>query len=710
MAADATWYDASALPAPSRLPIGRPIDNLQVDILDPDLNPVPAGDAGELYVGGEGLARGYLNRPGLTGERFVPKPSGPDRSARIFKTGDLGRWLPDGHIEYLGRRDHQVQIRGMRLELGEIEAALEQHPEVHETVVVAQATSSHDTRLVAYVVYRELHKPRTSELRSWLVERLPRYMVPNLFYALDALPRTPNGKINRQALPSLGSLAAETTPSDNLPRTPVETRILGIWAEVLDRDAIGMDDDFFDLGGHSLLAIQVLSRLRQTFAVDASLRMMFEHPTIAGLAERLEMLLAEGGQSSMTRIEPVARHGRLPLSLSQQGLWLIDQLETPGEAYHLSFALRFRGDLHLATLESCLTEIVRRHGALRTTFDIIDGTPSQVIAEATPIALVLRETAAGPDDSEAVLRRVLREEGQRVFDLAHGPLQRVMAVRLAPDDHVLLMTMHHIIFDEASWRILIHELTALYSAFVAGNPSPLTEPVLQYADFAHWQRQWLTGDVLESHLAYWRRKLSGAPDLLVLPTDRTRPAVQRFQGALEVFYLSPELTEAIKSLGRRCGTTLFMTLLMAYAVLLARYCDVRDVLIGTPSANRDRCETESIIGYFVHTLVLRIQMADNPTCVELLRHVQEVVLEAYEHQALPFEKLVEMLQPERHLSYNPVFQVTLSKNAFLAKFFTVGPGHITGMPRLLGFGLGHRRSKSGQGRWAILDGLVSGDV
>ncbi|MGH2412160.1 MAG: amino acid adenylation domain-containing protein, partial [Microcystaceae cyanobacterium] len=641
-------------------PIGRPIANTQIYLLDPHGQPVPIGVPGELHIGGVGLARGYLNRPDLTQEKFIANPFSSQAGARLYKTGDLARYLPDGNIEYLGRLDHQVKIRGFRIELGEIEAVLAQHLQVREAIVMVREERPGDKRLVAYLVLNSYQQvpPTRDELRHFLKQKLPEYMVPSAFVVLESLPLTPNGKIDRRALPAPDSASSGREAGLVLPRTPLEATLAAIWAEILKLDQVGIHDNFFELGGHSLLATQVISRVREAFSVEVPLRSLFEFSTIAELSEQIK---ASGQGSSGLRpsnIEPVSRTKDLPLSFAQQRLWFLDQLEGGRSTYNMPVAVRLSGCLNVSALEQAVLEIVRRHEVLRTTFETVKGLPVQVINPHSVVRVQRVDRQALPQDAQfAEVQRLVVEENRRPFDLVNGPLVRVILLQLAPESYVLLLTMHHIISDGWSISIFIHELSTLYPAFCAGELSPLSELPIQYADFADWQRQWLTGEVLETQLNYWKQQLTGAPPVLELPADRPRPPVQTFRGSSQSFVLSADLMQQLNRLSQQSGVTLFMTLLAAFATFLSRYGGLEDIVVGSPIANRNRREIESLIGFFVNTLVLRTQLQGNPTFLELLTQVRQVALEAYAYQEVPFEQLVEALQPERNLSHTPLFQV-----------------------------------------------------
>nr|QEO74167.1 AMP-dependent synthetase and ligase [uncultured bacterium] len=637
----------------SSVPIGRPISNTTVYVLDAYGNPVPKGVPGELFVGGAGVARGYVNRPGLTAERFVPDPFSSVPGARLYGTGDWVRYLPHGNVEFLGRVDHQLKIRGFRIEPGEIEACLVAHEAIRDAVVVARSDGA-DKRLVAYLVGDDV--PTTTELRAHVSRTLPGYMVPGLFMVLDELPLTPNGKLDRAALPEPEG-RPELEVSFVAPRTPAEQMLAGIWREVLGLERVGVHDDFFELGGHSLLATQVVSRTREAFDVELPLRALFESPTVAGLAARV----AGSEQRDVPAIEPVPRDSDLPLSFAQQRLWFLDQLEPSTAEYNVPYALRVRGPLDVDALGTALTGVVARHETLRTTFATVDGEPVQVVHAPRDFPLEVTELShLERDKRELEARGLAAAEAQRPFDLERGPLLRARVLRLDDDDHVLILNMHHIVSDGWSRSVLLNELSTLYDAHVSGrDPRPAELPI-QYADFAAWQRRWLSGEVLEGQLGYWRERLAGLTPVLELPADRPRPAVRSERGATVSFEVDSETLAALRTFSRARNATLFMTLTAAFQTLLSRYSGAADVAVGIPIAGRSHPEVEPLIGFFVNTLVLRTDLSGDPSFSELVRRVRDVALGAYAHQDLPFEKLVEELQPQRSLSHTPLFQVMLS--------------------------------------------------
>jgi amino acid adenylation domain-containing protein len=690
-------------------PIGRPLDNLRVHLLDRDLRPVPVGVAGELLVGGIGLARGYLGRPDLTAERFVPDLLG-GAGGRLYRTGDLGRLLADGRIEFLGRADHQVKVRGYRIELGEIEAVLLQHGAVKEAAVLVREDKPGDRRIVAYVVptpeskfpwLRQLGpdgkilpfqpiasrrkvrarwshsggevvdtwpKATPTELRAFLEERLPDYMVPGLFVtSLEALPLTPTGKVDRAALPAPTDEDAGGTRKYMAPRTVTEELLAGIFSELLGIKRVGIHDNFFELGGHSLLATLASTRIRKLFGVHRlPLRKLFENPTVAEMAAVIEQERKEQRGIAIPPIERVPQTGPMPLSFAQQRLWFLDRLQPGSTAYNIPQGMRMGGLIDVGALRASFREVVRRHEVLRTTFATsstladTDGSPVQIVDPEPDLALPVIDLSELPDaNREAEAQRISQKELDRPFDLQAGPLLRVRLLRFAEKDHMVLLTVHHIVSDGWSMGILVREVGQLYEAFSHGKPSPLPELPVQYADYAVWQRAWLQGEVLEEQLSFWRKQLEGAPPVLDLPTDRPRPDIQTTRGALQSRELSPSVSSALKAMGPREGATLFMTLLAGFKALLSVYARRSDILVGTPSAGRNQLETEELIGFFVNTIVLRSDVSADLSARELIQRIREVVLEAYAHQDLPFERLVEEIRPERSLSHEPVFQVMM---------------------------------------------------
>jgi amino acid adenylation domain-containing protein len=661
-------------PDATSVPIGRPIGNTRVYVLDPHLQLVPVGVLGELYVGGDGLATGYWKRPELTAEQFIENPLSSTPGDRLYRTGDVVRWLPTGDLEFLGRRDDQIKLRGYRIELAEIEAALREHASIADVVVVLRGATSAEKRLVAYIVPQEEQAPTTSDLRAHLQKSIPDYMVPSAFVALDRLPLNPNGKVDRKALPEPRDERPEMEKEYVPPRSATEAALVWIWCETLGVQRVGVHDNFFELGGHSLLATQLISRVRATFQLEVPLREVFQQPTVAGLAAAIERARDKDTPDAGPSLKPVQRTADLPLSFAQQRLWFLDQLEPNSPFYNMPAAVRVTGPLNVEALRASLNEIVRRHEALRTTFATADGRGVQRIAEALRVPFEVVDLVELEEaEREKEIQERASAEAQRPFNLSEGPLLRVCLLRVSDSEHVFLLTMHHIVSDGWSMGIFVRELATLYEAFSARRPSPLGALPVQYADYAVWQRERLSGEVLEEHLDYWKKQLGDAPAALEISTDRPRPAVWTFRGAVCPFELSAELTRALHGLARRHDATLFMTLLGAFQTLLSRYSGQNQVCVGTPIAGRTRPEIEGLIGFFVNTLVMQADLSDNPRFEQLLVRVRETALGAYAHQDLPFEQLVDHLQPERDSSRTPLFQVMFAlQNAPVAKVEAAG--------------------------------------
>jgi amino acid adenylation domain-containing protein len=634
--------------------IGAAIPDLQMYVLDGELEPVPTGVVGEIYVAGAGLARGYLNRPALTAERFVANPFGPPGS-RMYRTGDLARLLPDGELAYLGRGDHQVKLRGFRIELGDVEAAMDAHPDVAQTGVILREDRPGDQRLVAYVVPATASTLDPAVLRRHAAERLPEHMVPSAVVVLDRMPLTAHGKLDRKALPAP---ASEGTATRRAPITPVQAILCDLFAEIVGVAHVGVDDNFFELGGHSLLATRLVSRIRAVLGVELGVRAVFEAPVVGELAKRLDDQRTGTARPALVARE---RGAPAPLSFAQQRLWFLAQLEPGGIAYNVPLFLRVEGALEVGVLERCLDDLIARHEVLRTSFAKRDGQPVPQIAAAARLELVVEdlEGVAEPARWAAALARA-RQEARGAFDLEAGPLVRVRLLRLAARDHVVLVVMHHIVCDGWSMEVLLHELGALYAARMTGSEPALPALAVQYGDFAHWQRQWLGGRERDAQLLYWTQQLAGAPAVLELPLDRPRPRTQTFRGSYLTLPIAGEVASALRELGRAEGVTLFMTLLAAYDVLLWRYTGQQDVVVGSPIAGRMVSEVEPLIGFFVNTLVLRVRLAPRGSFRALLGRVREACLGGYAHQDLPFEQLVDALNPARDMSHPPVFQVAFT--------------------------------------------------
>ncbi len=626
--------------------IGGPIANTQVYVLDERLRPAPIGVAGELYIGGAGVARGYLNRPELTRERFVDDPF--RRGGRLYRTGDLARRRADGNLEYLGRNDFQVKIRGFRIELGEIEAQLAKAHGVQGVALAARDTPTADKRLVAYYV----GDASAAALREHAAARLPAYMVPAAYVRLAAWPLTPNGKLDRAALPAPDDEAYARAEYE-APRGEHECKLAAIWRAVLQVERIGRHDDFFELGGHSLLAVRAVTAMRDAFGSDTSLRDLFARPVLKDLAEHA----STAARARDAAIPKAARGEPAPMSFAQQRLWFLARMGGLGDAYHMPIAVRLRGALDVDALQRALSRIVSRHDALRTTFALEGEQPVQRVHADDGAGLRLRiDDLRGCADAGARRARILAGQASEPFDLARGPLVRGALVREADDVHTLCVTIHHIVSDGWSIDVFCRELSELYRAFAGGRPDPLPPLPVQYADYAAWQQRGIGGAALHAQAEYWRDALAGAPTLLELPTDRPRPPQPDYAGATVGLALDAPLTAGLRALARRHGATLFMTVFAAWSVLLSRLSRQTDVVIGTPSANRGHAQIEGLIGFFVNTIALRVDLDGAPTVAELLARVKARTLAAQQHQDIPFEHVVERVQPARSLSHSPVFQ------------------------------------------------------
>src|SRR5215831_9598322 len=649
------------------VPIGKAIANTQAYIADQDLRLALVGTVGELYLGGEGLGRGYWKQAELTAEKFVPNPYSPTPGARLYRTGDRVRYGLGGAIEFLGRIDEQVKIRGHRIEPGEIQRALTAYECVREAVVATQVGVGGEKQLVAYVVLKEsaegtggAEKPEISHerLREYLQGRLPEYMVPWAIVTLKELPLTANGKVDRRRLPKVESAGAGVREYE-APRTAVQEILCGVWSELLHVERVGIHDSFFELGGHSLLATRLVSRVRRSLHVELPLRKLFEEPTVAGLAQAIEEQSRNG--KSVLRMERVSRERHLPLSYAQQRLWFIDQLEPGNAAYNISMALWLKGKLRVEALQRAIDTIVRRHEVLRTYFAWIEGGPVQVIAEQMAVPIEVQDLPMLDSlEREAEIARQVAESAAHPFDLRCGPLLRVRVVRAGEREQALLLCMHHIVSDGWSIGILLRELSALYAAYIEDRHAPLAELPVQYADFSVWQREWLEGGAIEEQLGYWREQLRGTTGVLGLPVDYQRPLIKGSRGRQTGFGLDEKTAEGLRKLGRQADATLFMTLLAGLQALLWRYTGESDISVGTPIANRNREEIEGLIGFFVNMLVMRSHVQGQDSFVEHLQRVRSVALGAYEHQDVPFEKLVEEVQLERDPGRTPLFQVTIS--------------------------------------------------
>ncbi|MEL6606087.1 MAG: amino acid adenylation domain-containing protein, partial [Cyanobacteria bacterium J06614_10] len=658
-----TYYPVPHIaPLEQSIPIGYPIANTRTYVLDRHRQPVPIGVYGELYAGGDGVAAGYLHRPELTQERFIQNPFSQDSKDVLYKTGDLVRYRADGSIEFAGRLDHQVKVRGFRIELGEIETALERHPQIEKTVVTVWEKQPGDKRLIVYFTCQG-EAPSSGELSRFLKQSLPSYMIPAAFVVLETLPLTPNGKVDRRSLPQPDRFVREVETALVEPQTQLQSQLATVWRELLSLDAVGIHDNFFELGGHSLLATQVISRVRGAMPVALTVRSLFEEPTIAGLADLIEADLHSDNEAiELEQIEPVSRDLPLPLSFAQQRLWFLSQLEETGATYNVPAVLALNGPLNVNALEQAIHTIAQRHEVLRTTFQMVEGQPTQVVSETLSLTIPKTDLRSHPSkQQQATVAQLSNQLAHTPFDLSKDCPLRAQLIQLDHDSHVLILVLHHIVADGWSMSIFLRELSLLYREEAEGVVASLAPLPIQYADFAHWQRQWLQGEVRSRQLSYWQQQLAGAPTRLVLPTDYDYPAVRSPQGATLTFQLSLSLTRQLNSLAKETETTLFMTLLSAFSIFLYRYSQqgqpATDIVVGTPIANRNREEIEPLIGFFANTLLMRTKIENNPRFVEVLQQVRQCALEAYAHQDLPFEQLVEVLRPARTLSHNPLFQV-----------------------------------------------------
>jgi amino acid adenylation domain-containing protein len=670
----ATLMECDARPEET-VPIGRPMPNHRVYVLDERLELVAPGEPGELFIAGRGVARGYLGRPELTAERFLADPFSKRTGERMYRTGDRVHWNDDGTLEFLGRVDDQLNIRGYRIEPGEVEALLLSHPDVGAAAVVGRPDSHGAACLAAYVVPRRgATAPSRTELEVWCAQSLPPYMVPSMIVPIDALPLTPNGKTDRAALveaPAAPRAVAQP------PSTPSEAAIAAIWQELLALDGIGVGDDFLASGGHSLLAMRLLSRLRRHFEVELDAAELAGARTIAAQAALIDGRLAAkpAGARTSTPAPRARTAAELPISQSQQRLWLVDRLGMVGGAYNVPLALRLRGRLAIGALEGALTDLVARHDELRASFPAVDGQPTRHLAAAEPVSLPVSDlrALADPEERERACSEIARRETVASFALHDAPLWRARLLRLGDEEHVLVLVLHHIVCDGWSLGVLLADLCERYTAHLGGEPAPQAAPAMRYGDYAIWQRESLQGDVLRRQLDFWRETLAGAPAALELAADRERPPVQSYSAGLRRLALRPELTAALRTLGRAEGVTPFVTLLAAYQLLLSRLSGSEDVVVACPVAGRPEPELEAVVGFFVNTVAMRTDLSGAPRFSELLRRVGDGVRDAIAHDAIPFDLVVEALRPVRDLSRNPLAQVALNLHSYPAERLTL-PG------------------------------------
>ncbi|MCP4263334.1 MAG: amino acid adenylation domain-containing protein [Planctomycetes bacterium] len=642
------------------MPIGKVMGNMQAYILDDKMQLNPVGIVGELHFGGVHMAHGYWKRPDLTAQQFVPNPFSHEPGQRLYKTGDLGRWLPDGNIEYLGRQDQQIQLRGFRIELGDIESVIRQHPDISQAAVVV----SDDQRLVSYIVTENDTPPSSAELRKHVRVRLPEYMAPSFYLPLAGIPLTPNGKTDRLRLPKPKPEAlkqiVEKEAASRPPETPTEKTVAAVWANILGLDKVGAESDFFQLGGESLMAARIIMSVGKTLNINIPLSAVMETRTVADLAGWIDNAIATGVADPLNELPELSKadHGKkAPLSYAQQQMWFLDQLNPGSVSYTVPNIMRFPFKIDIDALNMTLTEVIRRHETLRTTFSAIDGEPFQVINEAQNVTVPVVDLTNLPvEGRDNAARNQMREQARLPWDLANSPLFRYQLIKLADDNFILAITLHHIATDGRSMSILSQEIQTLYKAFSKGLPSPLKELPIQYTDYAIWQRDWLKGKQIESHLNYWKQKLDDT-SVLELPTDHPRPTVHRYRGGHFSVWLDETVVQSMRALALEEGATIFMALLASFQLILARYSGQDDICVGTPTTNRSQPQLEHLIGYFINTLVIRMKIEGNPSFRELLNIVRTGCVEAYDHQEVPFEKLVDTLGVQRDLGHNPLFQV-----------------------------------------------------
>ncbi|ASS74401.1 hypothetical protein CIG75_04980 [Tumebacillus algifaecis] len=641
--------------------VGRPMQNTTVYLLDANLQPVPVGVPGEICIGGAGLARGYLGRPDLTSEKFIDNPFEDATVPRLYKTGDLGCYLPDGRVRYISRIDNQVKIRGFRIELDEVESALLTHPDVQNASVIDREDTPGVKRLAGYVVPKEGRALSVRELRRYLAERLPDFMVPTAFALLEALPLTQNGKVDRRALPVPNT--ADRALYDEAyvaPATPDEMMLAQIYSEVLGVEQVGVHDHFFELGGESLLATKVVARVRELFGVELPLNTLFAKPTLIELVAELARMQRETTET-LAPLTKRPRRERMPLSYAQERIWFLRELFPDNLSYSASCLLTFKGPFDVEIMERTLNEILRRHDIFSTTFQSVHGEPAQVVEPFEPIKLrVVDLHQLSETEKQAEMDKIVEVEIKKQFKLDELPMVRWTLFKLEQDVHTLLHVEDHLVHDGFSFSVFLYDFLHIYNAYVEGNQSPLPDPEIQFVDFADWQREMMDGPEGDRQLAYWKDKLTGAPGILELPLDHPRPAVQRFKGAAFRFQIPYQVSKGIREFSRKNGVSLFMTLMAAYNVLLYRYSGQEDILVGTGIANRRLKETERLIGMIVNNVLFRTQLGGNPTFKEIVEQVRQTSMEAYEHQDVPFERVIAALGIERDLNRNPLMQVMFS--------------------------------------------------
>ncbi|HSR69858.1 MAG TPA: amino acid adenylation domain-containing protein [Acidobacteriota bacterium] len=640
---------------PARPSIGKAVAATRIDLLDDSLRPVTPGAEGEICIAGAGVARGYLRRPALTAQRFLPDPSAEVPGSRLYASGDWARQGPQGELEFLGRRDEQVKLRGVRIELGEIRAAAQELPGVRQAAVLLRSGQQRQKCLVAYLVPQGTPAD-LDRLRRLLRERLPDYMMPSALMWIEELPLTPNGKLDREALPFPETSKRPFRP----PRTPLEETLAAVWSEVLGRSEVGIDDSFFQLGGHSLLLGQAAARIRDVMGREVPLDVLFERETVSQLAGWMEQAPESAAGPLWPPVEAHPRRPHDPVSAAQEGIFFLQRLAPANVAYLALSVIRFRGPLQAAALQKALTEIVRRHEIYRTTFTSIEGRPRQVVHPPWQVELPLLDLSGDGEQAQAGFEDFLKSQGRSAVDVGKLPLVRWTLVKLGSRRHALVHLEHHLLTDGWSFTVFVRELRDLYTAFQRGQPSPLQKLPVQFADFCRWQRAWLKSGEARRQLNYWKERVAGAKPVLDLPLDRPRPGSQSFRGAMLRFRIPSDLAERLRQAARRENATLFMFMLAAFFALLRRLTGQNDISLGTGIANRRRREAESLIGMIINTLVLRLELPGDPTLRQLLRQVRRITLEAYAHQDFPFNSLVEALQPRRDLSLNPLFQAAFN--------------------------------------------------
>jgi len=642
------------------VPIGLPFPNIQILILDEYLNMTPVGVKGELFIGGVSLARGYYKKPHLTAERFIPNLYSNIPGDRLYKTGDIARFLPDGNIEFLGRSDYQIKLRGFRIELGEIENAISEFKNIKDSVVVVKDDTNGDKRLIAYFLQKGNSIIDTIKLREFVSGRTPDYMIPSAFIRMDQFPLTPNGKIDRKCLPEpdQGEIQKSLELDYIAPRNPTEKIIAGIWSEILAIEKIGIKHNFFLLGGHSLLATQVISRIKTELKVNLPLRFIFEKPTVSDLTSEVEKIKLTSNGQEEEKMVPRAIQENIPLSFAQERLWFLDQIEPNSPFYNMPESYRIKGIIDLNILETCFNDIIIRHESLRTFFISEDGNPYQSIQDSYKLEIPLIDLSNLPlTERDEESKVIIEEESKTPIPISKVPLFRIKIIKYDENDHIFLMTIHHIISDDWSTKVIIKELTALYQSYQQRTKLIIPPLKIQYADYSIWQREWLKDERLQTHIDYWKNQLTGIPTLLELPTDHSRPNVQTFNGDYITFNIPSSVTSSIASISSEENVTSFMLLLTAFKLLLYKLSGQEDICVGTPSANRNREEIEPLVGFFVNTLALRTNCSGSLTFQELISIIKETTLGAYAHQDLPFETIVDSINPERNLSHSPIFQV-----------------------------------------------------